>query len=89
MNNKNYESVEERIRNSVGAFYNHVAFIKNLKEFRNDPEKFDKILDIIIKDNDHMLNSINYLIQIGNAVDKYLPEDFSINEIIDKTKIYK
>jgi len=89
MDNKNYESVEERIRNSVGAFYNHVAFIKSLKEFRNDPEKFDKILDIIIKDNDHMLNSINYLIQIGNAVDKYLPEDFSINEIIDKTKIYK
>lgn len=89
MNKKNYESVEERIRNSVGAFYNHVAFIKNLKEFRNDQEKFDKILDIILKDNDHMLNSINYLIQIGNVVDKYLPEDFSINEIIDKTKIYK
>lgn len=89
MNKKNYESVEERIRNSVGAFYNHIAFIKNLKEFRNDQEKFDKILDIILKDNDHMLNSIKYLIDVGHVVDQYLPEDFSINEIIDKTKIYK
>lgn len=86
---KNYESVEERIRNSVGVFYNHIAFIDNLKELRNDSKQFDKILDIIIKDNSYMLNSINYLIQIGNIVDKYLPNDFSINDIIDKTKIYK
>ena len=89
MNKKNYESVEERIRNSVGAFYNHVAFIKNLKELREDPVKFNKMLDIIIKDNDYMLNSIKYLIEVGHVVDQYLPEDFSINDIIDKTKIYK
>ena len=47
------------------------------------------MLDIIIKDNDYMLNSIKYLIEVGHVVDQYLPEDFSINDIIDKTKIYK
>lgn len=86
---KNYESVEERIRNSVGVFNSHIQFVELLKDCKNNPVRFNKILNIILSNNDNMKKSIDYLIQVGHVVDQYLPKDFSINEVIDKSQIYK
>jgi phage-related protein len=79
------ERVEERIRNMVGSFYNVATMLKNL-----DNEKVSKYLFDHAKDmSETMINSINYLIDLGTVMDENLPNGFDINEHIDKTKYQK
>ena len=87
---KNYESIEERIRNCMGIFNNHIQFLQMLNKYKDsDLENFNKILNILLKNTDKMNNVVSYLIELGNIVDQNLPKDFSINEVLPKEQIYK
>lgn len=66
------ETVEEKIRNKVSPFW-------NIAECLNSSINKNNMSDIIKK-------NCEYLIKMGNIVDKYLPEGFDINKILEEEK---
>lgn len=80
------ETVEERIRNSVGPFVMIKDLIKILQKEKDNKEDIEKFINMLLNKEleTNLDNSINYLIKLGSIVDKYLPEDFDINSIISK-----
>ena len=75
---KNFETVEERIRNAITPMYNLAEIIKDIHNNKNTEilkEYLFYNLDI-----DIVFKNIDYIINIGREVDKALPKDYSINE---------
>ena len=70
------ETVEEKIRNKVSPFWNIAECLKH--ENISCINKND--MSDIIKKN------CEYLIKMGNIVDKYLPEGFDINKMLEEEK---
>lgn len=83
------ERVEERVRNMVNPFYNILLIFKNIKE-EKDFENIDKSLKYLINHSEELTNamesSIDYLIDMAKIIDEYLPNEFDINKLLDKTK---
>lgn len=86
------ETIQERVRNMVGSFYNLKTMIE---EISNEKDKQNKALIIeYLINNSHQITktmdkSINYLIDMAKIIDKNLPNGFDINEHLDKAKYHK
>ena len=79
------ERIEERVRNMVGPFYNMGSMLKKF-----DNEKVQKYLtENASKISETMNMSIEYLIDMARIIDEHLPDDFDINELLDKRKYQK
>ena len=76
------ERIEERVRNMVGPFYNMALVLKNL----DDEAVMDWLKNNHQETSDVMYKSIEYLIDMTKIIDKYLPDGFDINELLDKEK---
>ena len=76
-----FETVEERVRNVVSPMYNLAYLIKFIQELPDE-----KIICFIKNNNlsDIIIERCEYLIKISNIIDKHLPKEFSINDIIEK-----
>lgn len=85
------ETIQERVRNMVGSFYTMKTLFKNIAT-EEDYIKRQKLINYIIENSEQisntMENSINYLIDMSAIIDKYLPKDFDINELLDKSKYH-
>ena len=85
------ETIQERVRNMVGSFHNMETLFRNIAN-EEDYEKRMKFINYILNNSEQisntMENSINYLIDMSAIIDKYLPKDFDINELLDKTKYH-
>ena len=83
------ETIQERVRNMVGSFHNMKTLFRNIAN-EEDYIKRQKLINYIIENSEQisntMENSINYLIDMSAIIDKYLPKDFDINELLDKEK---
>ena len=83
------ETIQERVRNMVSPFYNMTILFRNLKN-EKECENIDVSLKYLIEHSEQltsaMENSINYLIDMSAIVDQYLPKDFDINKLLDKSK---
>lgn len=83
------ERIEERVRNMVNPFYNILLIFKNIRE-EKDFENIDKSLKYLIDHSEELSNamesSIDYLIDMAKIIDEYLPNEFDINKLLDKTK---
>ena len=86
------ETVQERIRNKVGVFYTIMNLFKNISN-EEDYENRMKIINYMVNHSEQisntMENSINYLIDIGIVLDQNLPNNFDINNMLDKRKYQK
>ena len=78
---KGFETVEERVRNAVTPMYNVACFFNSIQDFPDE-----EILNFMRNNNlaKVMFEKCDYLIEVAKVVDKHLPEDFSINNIIQK-----
>ena len=76
------ERIEERVRNMVGPFYNMALVLKNL----DDEAVMNWLKNNHQETSDVMYKSIEYLIDMAKIIDKHLPKDFDINELLDKEK---
>ena len=85
------ETIQERVRNMVGSFHNMKTLFRNIAN-EEDYEKRMKFINYILNNSEQisntMENSINYLIDMSTIIDKYLPKDFDINKLLDKTKYH-
>lgn len=85
------ETIQERVRNMVGSFYNMKTLFKNIAN-EEDYEKRMKFVNYIIDNSEQisntMENSINYLIDMSIIIDENLPDGFDINELLDKNKYH-
>ena len=83
------ETIQERVRNMVGSFYNMKTLFKNIAT-EEDYEKRMKFVNYILDNSEQiyhtMNNSINYLIDMSKIIDENLPDGFDINELLDKEK---
>lgn len=83
------ETIQERVRNMVGSFYNMKTLFKNIAT-EEDYEKRMKFVNYILNNSEQiyhtMDNSINYLIDMSKIIDENLPDGFDINELLDKEK---
>lgn len=83
------ETIQERVRNMVGSFYNMKTLFKNIAT-EEDYEKRMKFVNYILDNSEQiyhtMDNSINYLIDMSKIIDENLPDGFDINELLDKEK---
>ena len=83
------ETIQERVRNMVGAFHNMQMIFKNIAN-EEDYEKRTKTINYLINNSSQisntMENSINYLIDMAKIIDEYLPDKFDINELLNKDK---
>ena len=86
------ETIQERVRNMVGAFHNMKTLFKNIAN-EEDYVKRQKLINYIIENSEQisntMENSIKYLIDMSVIIDENLPDGFDINELLDKTKYQK
>ena len=86
------ETIQERVRNMVGSFYNLKTM---LEEISNEKDKQNKALIIeYLINNSYQITktmdkSIDYLIDMAKIIDENLPKGFDINEHLDKTKYHK
>lgn len=86
------ETIQERVRNMVGSFYNLKTMIE---EISNEKDKQNKalIIEYLINNSCQitktMDKSIDYLIDMAKIIDENLPKGFDINEHLDKTKYHK
>lgn len=83
------ETIQERVRNMVGSFYNMKTLFKDIAT-EEDYEKRMKFVNYILDNSEQiyhtMDNSINYLIDMSKIIDENLPDGFDINELLDKEK---
>ena len=79
---KNFETVEERIRNAITPMYNLAEIIKDIQNNKN-AEILKEYLFYNL-DIDVVFKNIDYIINIGHEVDKALPKDYSINEHLNR-----
>jgi hypothetical protein len=83
------ETIQERVRNMVGSFYNMKTLFKSIAT-EEDYEKRMKFVNYILDNSEQiyhaMNNSINYLIDMSKIIDENLPDGFDINELLDKEK---
>ena len=83
------ETIQERVRNMVGSFYNMKTLFKDIAT-EEDYEKCMKFVNYILDNSEQiyhtMDNSINYLIDMSKIIDENLPDGFDINELLDKEK---
>ena len=80
---KNFETVEERIRNAMTPMYFVADIIKDIR--RND-ENSEILKDYLFNklDIDIIFKNIDYIIKVGHEVDKVLPKDYSINDHLNR-----
>ena len=80
------ETIEERIRNSVGPFVMIRDLVQILQKEKDNKEDVEKFINLLLNEElvENLEHSINYLIKLGEVVDKHLPDNFNINEIISK-----
>ena len=81
------EKIEERVRNMMNPFYTVIQLINENSNGRLSDEnllKFIKSKNMLSS----MDTSITYLIDMSKIIDEHLPEDFDINNFLDKLKYY-
>ena len=85
--NNMIEKIEERVRNMMNPFY---TVIQLINENSNGRLSDENLLKFIKSKNmqSSMDTSITYLIDMSKIIDENLPENFDINEILDKSKYY-
>jgi len=84
--NNHFESVEERVRNGISLMWNMASIIKDLQDPNKTLKEKQILYNYIIGDSsipDIMRKNMEYLINVAKEVDKALPKDFSINELVD------
>lgn len=76
------ETIQERVRNMVSPFYNMAAMLRNIENPKIDEYLHENGIMI----SEVMEKSIKYLIDMSKIVDEYLPENFDINKLLDKSE---
>lgn len=76
------ETIQERVRNMVGPFYNMAFMLRDIENPKIDEYLQENAMMI----SEVMEKSIKYLIDMAKIVDKHLPENFDINKLLDKSK---
>lgn len=76
------ETIQERVRNMVVPFYNMAYILRDIENSKIDEYLQENAMMI----SEVMEKSIKYLIDMAKIVDKYLPENFDINKLLDKSK---
>lgn len=77
------ETVEEKVRNKLTPFYNLMTILQCHNNEEYDVDLFDLVL------NDDKFVSVlqencDFLIKLGNIVDKFLPEGLDVNKELEK-----
>ena len=84
--NNHFESVEERVRNAISLMWNMASIIKDLQDPNKTLKEKQILYNYIVGDMEIptiMRKNMEYLINVAKEVDKALPKDFSINELVD------
>ena len=83
------ETIQERIRNMMGSFYNMKTIFEDLSN-EEDHKKQLELIKYLINNSKQisktMDHSIQYLIDMSKIIDENLPDGFDINELLDKEK---
>jgi hypothetical protein len=83
------ETIQERIRNMMGSFYNMKTIFEDLSN-EEDHKKQLELIKYLINNSKQisktMDHSIQYLIDMSKIIDENLPDEFDINKLLDKEK---
>lgn len=83
------ETIQERVRNMMGSFYNMKTIFEDLSnedDYKKQLELIKYLIDNSKQISKTMDHSIQYLIDMSKIIDENLPDGFDINELLDKEK---